>query len=486
MTPAEASGGSPLGPSYVLVPLPDEDEAMLGRVLLSPMEHGRSLEQVSRPNECADKLTPKKTGPLASIFEDGQELASGGKARAALGAFGFEGDVQVATHFYYKLEVSKRVAQTDTTEYVACCKAKGTCGYGFVSALVYGSGEYATASESRASGSINIPVAGGAGGFVTAKVLHKRSVHGYVAALVTVTDPAAAKAISILGDPAAAGITLTEQSLPEQVKARFEARKIQVREGEGGPIDTAYAFKDGNGDITENEFIRRYHAATGSSELDPAKKNRQSVMLVAGGIILAVGIGTSLYGYTHLSKPCDPYDYNYSFVAGPSLSGSCSNGFATDAKNPSAMPPAGYVPNVLPISGSDKFKYWYDPNEKKDNETGFWLTTVGTIISVTGAGFIIGGIVAGDGNQYDHSITKFDAALYAAKYNRAVLHQTIKETETRMKQLSSDASGVTVKPVLTLGFVGLTGRFLAGSPAAYCPAPPRSAASPFAEYPPAP
>jgi hypothetical protein len=30
--------------------------------------------------------------------------------------------------FYYKLDVSERVSRTDTTEYVACCKEKGTCG----------------------------------------------------------------------------------------------------------------------------------------------------------------------------------------------------------------------------------------------------------------------------------------------------------------------------------------------------------------------
>ena len=163
-SPTEVAAGSPLGDSYILVPLPNDDDGLLGRVLLDVPEKGRSLDEVSRPNECADKLTPRKDGPLASTFEDGQELAAGGKARAALGAFGFEGDAQTATHFYYRLEVSKRASRTDTTDYVQCCKDKGSCGYGFVSALIYGDGQYATATESSAEGSISIPVAGGAGG----------------------------------------------------------------------------------------------------------------------------------------------------------------------------------------------------------------------------------------------------------------------------------------------------------------------------------
>ena len=122
-TPNDATaGGSPLGPLYLLVPLPNDDDLLLGRVLLDVPEKGRSLDEVSRPNACADKLNPRKEGPLAGSFEDAQELSAGGKASAALGAFGFEGDANTATHFHYKLDVNKRVSQSDTNEYVACCK----------------------------------------------------------------------------------------------------------------------------------------------------------------------------------------------------------------------------------------------------------------------------------------------------------------------------------------------------------------------------
>ena len=66
-----------------------------------------------------------------------------------LGAFGFAGDARQASYFVYRIRTDKRKGTTDTNEYVQCCR-ENQCGYGFVSALVYGDGEYATAEESIA------------------------------------------------------------------------------------------------------------------------------------------------------------------------------------------------------------------------------------------------------------------------------------------------------------------------------------------------
>jgi hypothetical protein len=249
MTPAV----SPLGPSYVLVPLPNEDESLLGRIVFDAPEIGRSLDEVSRPNECGDKLATRTNGPLASTFEDAQELAGGGKAHAMLATFGFEGDAQAATHFYYKIEVSKRVAQMDTNEYVACCRERGTCGYGFVSALIYGSGEYATVAETSAEGSVNIPVAGGAGGFVKAKVLHKRNVRGYVAALVTVTGPPKSPPT---GGRTLASAGTTSSTAPSSIAGRwFCEGTMDIEPVHGRPVhlqgpDTWTVIDNGDGTIS--------------------------------------------------------------------------------------------------------------------------------------------------------------------------------------------------------------------------------------------
>jgi hypothetical protein len=434
-TPADvAAAGSPLGPSYVLVPLPNDDDMLLGRVMLSPLEDGHSLDEVSRPNECGDKLTPKKEGPLASTFEDGQELSAGGRARAALGAFGFEGDAQTATHFYYKLDVNKRVAQSDTTDYVACCKEKGTCGYGFISALIYGDGEYATAVETSAEGNISIPVAGGAGGFVKAKVLHKRNVHGYVAALVTVTDTQAAKAISVLGDPAAAGIALTEQNLPEQVKSRFELQKIQVVTQGAGPLEFAYVFKDGNGEITENEFVSRYEGVTQSDALAGASKVRSSSTILWSSVGLALSAGAIVVGAIFLQSSCT--------TTSPLVSANAYGQCSTDIGKPAVL-----------VNG----EYVYPGHQ------GSWglLPLIFGIAGSIPSGIFLGvGIASTNGSPRDHSITKLDADLYVAKYNRALLRKTIQETETRMRELSErNTPSLSVSPIVSPTFLGLRGTF---------------------------
>ncbi len=149
--------------------------------------------------------------------------------------FGLEEDADAATHFYYKLDLERQVTRSATPEYLACCKDKGTCGYGFVSALAYGEGQYATAVENRAEGSFAIPVSGDARGFAKARILHKRNVYGYVAAFVTVPNETKAKAIGILGDPIAARTEATEQDLPEREKARFERQKNSGRGEQPGP-----------------------------------------------------------------------------------------------------------------------------------------------------------------------------------------------------------------------------------------------------------
>src|SRR5262245_10813230 len=182
----DAIAAAPLGQSYVLIPLPSDDDTLLGRIVESPPEPGRSLDQVSRPNPCAEKLSPKATSPSANSFEDAQELAAGATASAILGVYGFQADASQASHFVYKLQTSKQASQRDTTEYVECCKTRG-CGIGYVSALVYGEGEYSTAQETNTRANLKIAVAS-AGGTVNLKTLHKRSVKGWMAALVTVTD----------------------------------------------------------------------------------------------------------------------------------------------------------------------------------------------------------------------------------------------------------------------------------------------------------
>ena len=128
-TAENAQLASPLGASYVLNPLPSDDDALLGSVLTGPPGEGRSLAEMARPNPCGDKLTDATTTPTVGTFKNAEELAPGRKASAALGSYGFAFDASEATHFVYTIETSKQEVRAATNDYVQCCKEKGGCGY---------------------------------------------------------------------------------------------------------------------------------------------------------------------------------------------------------------------------------------------------------------------------------------------------------------------------------------------------------------------
>lgn len=424
-----SGGGSPLGPSYVLIPVPSDDEALLGRVLQQMPEEGRSLEETSRPNECADKLAAPKTSPLANSFEDAQELSMSGGARAMLGTFGFEADVKTASHFYYKLTTDKRIARSDTVEYTQCCAAKKTCGIGYVAALIAGEGEYATGVENSASGSITVPVAGGAGGETRLKVLHKRKVKGWLAALVNITDPQQAKRLGPLGLAAEAGIQDT--SMPEQVKDIYEKNKISIQ-GAG----REYTFQTGSGQVlTENEFARRFNKATGTNELAAADRRRNPTSFAISGALTALSLGLTVYSAMNLKRNCTGDDATF------------DENCEVDKNAPGAV-----CYNKLG-NGDPFFCEYYNPNNKTENTAGYiGLVAGGLMTAGFGTWFLIAAF-KGDGSPDNHVIEDDDARLFVARYNRALLRNTVRNVQR------SNTSRLYFTPLLSPGFNGGSLRF---------------------------
>lgn len=391
---------SPLGQSYTLNPLPSDDESLLGRVLDRPPAAGQSLEEVARPNPCADKLTEAKTLPSVATFDDAEELAVGGKASATLGTFGFSGDASRATHFVYKLETEKRASRVDTAEYEACCKEKG-CGYGFVSALVYGSGEYATAEETSGSGGVNIAFAK-AEGTAALKILHKRAVKGWVAALIRVTDQTKAPASSVgaLGDPSAYGITLSESTLPDQVKKRYELDKVELN-GRRPSVNGA--------PISENEFLRRYRERIGADAPAPAARYQAvwpAVGCFLGGAATAVGVAMVV------------------------------------ASRPQQVDNAGITP------ATD------DPDLRR---AGFVVMLAG--LPVCGLSLFLGWAVGRDDRAGEERVPAPDMELYVAKYNRVLLRKVVKDADERIRALQGRAA--TPRPEFSFHAspFGITGTF---------------------------
>lgn len=421
---AKGSDANPLGPSYVLVPLPTEDDSLLGRMLPGLPEPGRSLEETARANPCADKLSEAKQTPLASTFEDAQELAVGAKARATLGTFGFSGDVERATHFVYKLETQKRAARSDTAEYDACCKEKG-CGYGYVSALIYGEGEYATGEETSASASVDVAMASG-GGQARLKILHKRKVRGWLAAVVTVTDRSKGDQFGPLGVAVAAGIT--EATVPETVKALYEKDKITVQ-GSG----TNYVFRDGRGEtIAENAFVRRFRNVTGSDELDDVERRRNATgTYVTGGLAAASALVTA-WGIINLRRPCQASDFE-----GP-------------------FPDCGVRAKINEI---EEAPVRFDKSETVVNPPGIVALGVGALGTLGFGTWFAIKLFSPDGSDTDHLITDRDAVLYSNRYNRSLLRKTVKDVEKAHTNQSRIEPRWQWRPTFGLGTLGVEGRF---------------------------
>lgn len=363
---------SPLGPSYVLIPVPGEDDSLLGRILLAPPEPGRSLDEVSRPNPCLDKLAAAKSSKLQNEYLDAQDVSMGGAAKATLAGFGFSGQVSRATHFVYRLKTERKVSRVDTSEYEACCKEKG-CGYGYISALVDGSGEYAAAREINGSGKVDFALAS-AEGSLSLSALSRRKVRGFLAVVITVTDSKSTVTLGPLGAIQAAGIS--EATLPESIKEIYDKEKIFIVSGTG-PLN--YQLKDARGALTENDFVRRFRDVTGSRELDPQEQRRNSTALWGGGALVTAGVAAVVGG------------------------------------------------GILLSSGSS------DTDDGGKKAAGAALTGVG-IGGPMITGVVIWGVTKYDGSPEDHNIPERQARLLVDRYNRALLRKTLRQLEDGRKQ----------------------------------------------------
>lgn len=184
--PSDMQSSNPLGPSFWIIPAPSDDDGLLGRSFQRPPDTALSLEEQSQPNPCADKLGAAKSAEMPNDYENAIELKSAASGGAMLGLYGFSADVSTASHLLYKVKTDRRLARLDTTEYVECCKEKG-CGWGYVSAIVHGEGEYASGRESEASAGGTYVVAT-TKGTTSFRVLNRRNIKGYLAAVITAHD----------------------------------------------------------------------------------------------------------------------------------------------------------------------------------------------------------------------------------------------------------------------------------------------------------
>lgn len=371
-TAQSTAAGNPLGPSYVLLPVPGDDEGLLGRVIPEPPQPGRTLEEVARPNPCAEHLEAPRRTRLDNSFHFAEELTGTQSAGAILGTFGFSADASQATHFVYDLRTTARVAVSDTTAYEACCKAlspgpQGGCGYGFISSLIGGEGEYATAAEVSGSGGASVPLVASASGGVSLKTLHEKRVRGWIAAVVTVTDKTRGLPLGPLATESVARVSA--EVLDSDMRAMLELERITTEPIEGASDEDHWTFVAGRKEIlTEPEFARRYREVTGSRELDHLDTRRNLGGVITSGIFF----GASTV---------------------------CTIGTA--------------------VAAGDDAAGWYAGT-----------AVCGIVALTTGIGFAIG-LAAPDGVPVDHDLTEAEARRWTTRYNQHVMKRFLKEQEAQ-------------------------------------------------------
>ncbi len=181
-SPYDVQRSNPLGPSFWIIPVPSDDDSLLGRAFARAPDPSRTLEEQSTPNPCADKLQERRDSQMQNHFEDAIDTRSAAQAGALLTTYGFGADASVATHLLYKVDTTTKTSRIDTAEYLACCREKA-CGWGYVASLVKGNGEYASAKDASAQVTGNYLIVSG-GVSHSYAVSTKREVKGYIAAIL--------------------------------------------------------------------------------------------------------------------------------------------------------------------------------------------------------------------------------------------------------------------------------------------------------------
>src|SRR5690606_33585232 len=123
--------------TFRMIPVPSEDDSILGRIVQHEPGPTTSFEAEARPNPCERHLEPVRHDALEQEIHRAQEIGVGANARAVLHGFGFSTRAEHDTHLVFDVATTKKVVRRDTSEYLACCRSHD-CGFGYISTLVYG------------------------------------------------------------------------------------------------------------------------------------------------------------------------------------------------------------------------------------------------------------------------------------------------------------------------------------------------------------
>ncbi len=208
-----------------------------------------------------------------------------------------------------------------------------------------------------------------------------------------------------------------EQGLQEQVRVRFEREKIEV--SGSGP---EYAFRDVNGAITENAFVRRYKKVAAATDLNFALKLRNKTAIAVWTTFGLLGVGLIGYGAATLTRHCQTGD--------------------------------GGDTNCTSLTGGvDTTKTTTDSTSETVLLAGLGVQLGSSLV------FLIYGGIKPDGVPTQHYITEYDARLAAERYNRALQRRIRADLASGHTSREPAHIAPHILPYLGPGGMGIVGQF---------------------------
>lgn len=226
---------APLADGERLLDPPRADDAILGHILPEPYDPARPLDEQLAPNPCAGALVDVEMQPRDAEIED---AAPAWAAKA---------------HVYYRFEVVRRVEKVKTKAYAPCCR-EASCGVGYVRGLSFGHGEIAIGRPTMPGGDADVALDDD-GRPLELTLLDRRPTSGYFAVAIEGLCERCRE----------------EERGPAKDEA-YEAERLEIREDRENP--DVFKICRRSGCLSENEFVRRYRARTGSHELDDFDRDR--------------------------------------------------------------------------------------------------------------------------------------------------------------------------------------------------------------------
>lgn len=263
---ADAHAASALAEGEHVVPTrfaANLDEAALGKILLQPYVAERPLAEQLSVNPCAEHLAALAPVEGSRLLEDAEPLPLPNHA---------------TTHRYFRLSITRRLEKRATGAYAECCK-NAACGTAYLQTLSSGSGEISLAKHTTPGGDADVAL--------------ERETDARVLELGLVERKAVEGIVAFgLGNLAAA-----PKSTAEKIERSPKAIEVRPRPEHTDKFE--YCLKTGC--ITENEFIRRYTALTGSRELTDYLRDRVKDFHELGAGLGILGGALSAFGATFMA-----------------------------------------------------------------------------------------------------------------------------------------------------------------------------------------